>query len=81
MFPMHYMTNVGPWEPQQYYNADEPLDLVITPTSTAYNTTLSLVTEGINPNDPVKVTTELIPITLAATNAQMMAIPPSKKPN
>jgi len=75
------MTNVGPWEPQQYYDADGSLELVITPTSTAYNTMLSSTTKGIKQNDPFEGTTELIPIAPAATNAPTMSIPPSEKPN
>jgi len=36
-FPIQYMTNIGPWEPQQFYNANDPLDPVISPVLTVYN--------------------------------------------
>jgi len=32
------MTNIGPWELQQFYDADDTLDLVLTPALMAYNT-------------------------------------------
>ncbi len=35
--PVHFMMNIGPWEPQRFYDADDPMDSVITLVSTAYN--------------------------------------------
>jgi len=46
-FPVHYMTNIGPWEPRQYYDTENPLDLVISPTSMAYNA-MSLPTDTMD---------------------------------
>ncbi len=47
-FPIQYMTNIGPWEPQRFYDANDPLNPIISPVSTAYNTTSSPV--AINTN-------------------------------
>jgi len=34
--PTKFLTNPGPWEPQTFYDADDTMDLVLTPTSIAY---------------------------------------------
>jgi len=40
-FPIQYMTNIGPWEPQQFYDANDSLGPVISPVSIMYHTTSS----------------------------------------
>jgi len=43
------MTNLGLWEPQRFYDADDPLDLIITPESMAYTSTQNMeITEATN---------------------------------
>jgi len=56
------MTKIGPWEPQWFYNADDPLNPIISPVSTAYNTASStpaidttLMHEGSN-TEPMEMT-------------------------
>jgi len=35
--PMQYLTNIGPWEPHTYYDADESLKLTLDPVMVAYD--------------------------------------------
>jgi len=44
-----YLTNIGLGEPQMFYDANESLDIAITPTMVAYNSVMNLA-NPIGPN-------------------------------
>jgi len=58
--PKHFMTNVGPWEPQRFYDGEDTLELPTSPTTDAYceaiiqtaTATITTPTQGIHPDPP-----------------------------